>query len=93
MAGGREYSAYQKKLIDRYYENRDSIMLAKLQELASELFLAESDKKRERLWERVEKAMKQLKVKESIAAHVLAKRDPAILAKNVEDWLKQPPTG
>lgn len=91
MAGGREYSAYQKKLIDRYYENRDSIMLTKLQELASELFLAESEKKRAKLWERVELAMKQLKVKDTIAAHILTRRDPAVLAKNVEDWLKNPP--
>jgi len=88
MAGGREYSSYQKKLIERYYDNRDAIMLGKLQELASELFLADTDKKRERLWERVEQAMKQLKVKDAIAAHILSKRDPAILAKNVEDWLR-----
>jgi len=91
MAGGREYSHFQKKLIERYFDNKDSIMLTKLQELASELFLAETDKKREKLWERVDKAMKQLKVKETIAAHILEKRDPTVLARNVEDWLKGTP--
>ncbi len=86
-----EFTRYQKKLIERYYDQRESIMLARLQELVSELYVADTDKQRDRLWGRVEKAMKQLGVKDTIARHILEKRDPKVLALNIEDWLKNPP--
>ncbi len=85
---GREYTNYQKKLIERYYDNLDAIALSRLQELVGELYLADSDKKRERLWQRVAAAMDKLKVKPAIAAHILERRDPKILASNLEDWLR-----
>ena len=84
-----DYTPHQRKIIERYYDNRDSIMLEKLSELATELFLAESDKHRDRLWDRVAAAMKNLKVPQKIAAHILEKRSPEVLAANVKDWLKQ----
>ncbi len=87
----REYSEYQRKVIERYYERRDEIMLAKLQELASEIVLAEREEKKLRLWQRVEQAMQKLGVKPAIMQHILSRRDPAVLAANVEDWLKQQP--
>lgn len=82
-----DLSRHQKKIVDRYYEHRDDIMLAKLSELAGELFLAEGEKKVDRLWQRVELAMKNLKVKDAIARHILESRDPALLARHVKDWL------
>lgn len=86
---GREFSAHQKKIINRYYDNLDTIALTKLQELATELFLAESEKKRERLWQRVAAAMENLKVKPSLVSHILEKRDPKVLAENIQDWVRQ----
>jgi hypothetical protein len=83
-----ERSAYQKKVIERYYENLDAIMLAKVQELVSELYLADSDKKRERLWDRVRRALVKLKIKPALIEHIMSKRDPKVLALNLEDWLK-----
>jgi hypothetical protein len=86
-----EHSDYQKGVIRRYYDNRQVIALARLGELVSELYLAESDRGRERLWERVESAMARLGVPESIAAHILARRDVEVLAANLADWTKSPP--
>jgi len=82
-----ERSKYQQNIISNYYENLDTIMLDKLSELVTELYLADSAAKKERLWERVEKAMAKLKVKPAIMEHILAKRDVEILAKNLKDWL------
>lgn len=82
-----DLSNYQRKLVDRYYENRDSIMLAKLGELVGELYLAESDRKREKLWDRVAIAMKNLKILESTAAHILNERKPELLAAHLKDWM------
>ncbi len=81
-------SNYQNKVISNYYENLDTIMLTKLQEIVSDLYLADTKAKQDRLWERAQKAMKKLKIKPAIIEHILSKRDVTILAGNVEDWLK-----
>ena len=84
-----ELSAHQKKIVERYYERKDEIMLTKLQELVTDLYLAETDKKRASLWDRAAKAMANLKVPQRIADHILTTKRPEVLARNVEDWLKQ----
>jgi hypothetical protein len=83
----REYSSYQRDVISRYYGNLDAIMLNKLQELVSQLYLAESKPKQAKLWERVHKAMLKLKVRPAIIEHIMNKKDVVVLAKNLEDWL------
>ena len=85
--GKKEFSKYQKDVISGYYDNLDIIMLQKLSELVTELFLADSAAKKERLWERVDKAMVNLKIPPAIKEHVMKKRDVEILAKNLQDWL------
>ena len=84
----REYSKYQQDTIGNYYKNKDSIMLGKLGELVTELYLAESAAKRNRLWERAEKAMINLKIKPDLVKHIMAKKNVEILAKNLKDWQK-----
>lgn len=79
---------YQKKVISRYYENLDTITLTKLQELVTELYLAETPAQKDRLWQRVEKAITKMKVSPAIAAHLLEKKDVRLLAENLNDWLK-----
>ena len=84
----QDCSDYQQRVIAKYYSQLDTIMLGKLQELVTELYLVDAPGKRDRLWQRVEKAMAKLKVPASIAEHILDKKDVEILAKNVQDWLK-----
>jgi len=84
----KEYSKYQQKVIENYYENLDAIMLQKLQELVTELYLEKDSPREDKLWERVEKAMVKLKVQPGIAEHIMQKRRVEILARNLEGWLK-----
>jgi len=84
----KEYSSYQRDVIAGYYQNLDAITLTKLQELVTELYLADSKVKQERLWERAHKAMTKLKIKPAIIEHIMKERSATILAKNLEDWLK-----
>jgi len=86
--GVQDRSSYQKKVISRYYDNLDTIMLGKLQELVTELYLADSQKKSDRLWERAEKAMIKIKVKPAIIDHIMKTRSVEVFAKNVQDWSK-----
>jgi hypothetical protein len=82
-----EYSQYQKAVISGYYSNLDTIMLQKLSELVSELYLADSQVKQDRLWQRVHKAMVNIRVPPAIINHIMQKKDVVILAKNLQDWL------
>lgn len=82
MAGGREYSAHQRKIIDRYYEHRGTIKAHRLGELVGELYLAEG-KKAETLWKRVEQALAGSGADTREAARVLEKRDLEGLARLV----------
>ena len=86
-----EHSNYQKTVISRYYDNLDTIMLQKLGELVTELYLAETKSRRDNLWQRAHKAMLKLKVRPAIIDHIMAKRDVEILAKNLQDWLAKNP--
>lgn len=88
---GKDRSNYQNKVISNYYNNLDNIMLTKLQELVTELYLADSEAKADRLWDRVEKAMTKMKIKPVVIKHIMSKRSVTILAKNLEDWLKAKP--
>ena len=83
----KEYSSYQRDVISRYYDNLDAIALGRLQELVGQLYLADSEAKQARLWERAQKAMVTLKIKPAIIEHIMNKKDVIVLAKNVEDWL------
>jgi hypothetical protein len=84
---GKEYSSYQRDVISRYYDNLEPITLARLQELVGQLYLADSEAKQARLWERAQKAMVRLKIKPAIIEHIMNKKDVVVLAKNIEDWL------
>ncbi len=89
----RDYTAHQQSIISGYYKNLDTIMLAKLQELVTELYLADTQPKRDRLWKRVEQAMTKLDIPATLAEHILAAKDVKILAANLQDWLKNDGTG
>lgn len=81
-----DYTPYQKKLIERYYDNRDDIMLTKLAEIVSDLMLADTEAKARRLWSRADAAMKALKVPDSTRQHILAQKKPDLLARHLRDW-------
>jgi len=85
--GKKEYSQYQQSVISGYYKNLDTIMLQKLSELVTELYLAETKAKHDRLWDRVHKAMVKLKIRPDTIAHIMEKKDVQILAQNIQDWL------
>ena len=85
-----DYSQYQKDVISGYYHNLDTIMLGKLSELVTELYLAGTQAKQNRLWQRANKAMIKLKVPPAIIDHIMEKKDVEVLAKNLQDWLAAP---
>ena len=79
-----ERTPYQDKIIKRYYENKPEIMRQKLNELVTDLYLAETPKKREMIWKRVVLALKNLNVPEKQVSALISHADPVVLARSVE---------
>ena len=80
----REYSKYQKKVISRFYDNREQMDEQRLAELVTNLFLA-SGKKRANFWVTAREAMERMDVPQSRIDHIVASDDPALLAEVVKD--------
>lgn len=82
MAGGQEYSRNQRKIIDRYYQNEDTIVGTRLAEIVSDMALAGGDEKKlDRLWKRAEQALARTKLNQAEIRTVLEKRDMVGLGK------------
>lgn len=71
----------QQAIIRNYYKNRDEIMVQQLCEIVSELWLAPDELKRRRLWQRAEKALRNLGAKEEEVQRIVTSRDEKTLAK------------
>lgn len=78
-----ERSNYQQKVIKNYYQNREAISLQRVQELVTELYLAEG-KKRARLWDSLPGHLEKLGVKPAEIEKVVAQEKPELVAKLVE---------
>ena len=81
-----DYSKFQQKVIKRYYDNQEDILLQKLGERVTELFLAEG-KARQTQWKHIVSALEKLKVPKTRIEHLQKKDDPALVAKLLEELL------
>lgn len=88
MAKGQPLSRHQKGIVNRYYQHKDSQTALKLQELVSELYLCEDDKKRGRLWAKAGELLASAGANRPRVEKVLADRDVEALGKLVADVLK-----
>ncbi|MBI3832880.1 MAG: hypothetical protein HY287_00970 [Planctomycetes bacterium] len=84
-----DYTKHQRKIISGYYEHKDTIMLTKLQEIVSELYLADSESKAKRLWTRAGQALKNLKTPQTIIDHLIAQGKVELLAKHLQSQLSE----
>lgn len=84
----RDYSPYQQKIIKRYYNNQGSILLQRFSELITELYLAETAKKQERLWTQISETLGKLEFPASRIEHLMQKRDPALLPGVLQELQK-----
>lgn len=81
MAKGQHLSNYQKKIVNRYYEHHGTIKLTQLQELVSDLAVAETDKAKDKLWARADQALSTLDIDKAKAVKIIEARDLKALAE------------
>lgn len=84
MGSGREYSSQQRKIIHRYYDNIDAIVITRLGEIVTDMALAAGDEKKlARLWVRAEQALVKAKVEATDINRVVTEKDVEGLARVV----------
>jgi len=81
-------SSYQQRVIRDYYKNQDSILVQRLGDLVTDLFLAEG-KARVRLWSRVSTTLEKLKVPKGRIQHIVQSDNPTLLANLLKQLLDQ----
>lgn len=86
--GMEDFSPHQQKIIKRYYGADGGVQLQRLQELVTELYLAEGNK-RKKLWQTAATAMERLGVPASRVAHVVAQDSPELLAGVVRELTRK----
>lgn len=80
-----EYSAYQKGVIKRYYEHRDTIAVHKLAEILSDLWLEKGKAKVAALWDSAYKEMQKAGVPINQACVIVEDRDLEAFGKVVAE--------
>ncbi len=83
----QDRTPYQEKIIKRYYNNRNDLMLQKLGEMTTDLYLAEG-KKRVQLWGRVAAALTNLGVAPVLIDKIVASDNPTLVAELLADELE-----
>ena len=81
-------SSYQERVIRNYYQNRDTIMLQRLGELVTDLFLSEG-KAKVRLWKRVAEILDKLKIPKSQIQHLVRSDNPTLVANLLKKLLEE----
>jgi hypothetical protein len=84
----KKRTAYQDRAIRNYYQNRDDLMLQRLGELVTDLFLAEG-KAKTRLWNRAAEVLEKLRVPASEIQHLVASDNPTLLANVLAKLLEK----
>ncbi len=79
-------SGYQQRVIRDYYQNQDAIMLQRLGDLVTDLYLAEG-KARVRLWKRLKTTLEKLKIPNKRIQNLLASDNPALVAELLKELL------
>ena len=80
--------SYQDRIIRRYYQNQDQILIQRLGNLVTDLYLAEG-KNRVRLWKRTEEILEKLKVPNARVQHVCQSDNPALVAEVLKELLER----
>ena len=84
----KQRSSYQDRIIRNYYQNRDDIMLQRLGELVTDLFLAEG-KTKTRIWKRVAEILEKLKIPKSEIEHLVRSDNPTLVANVLKKLLEK----
>ena len=80
----RDFTPAQLKIIKRYYDHSEDISFQRLQELVTELYLAEG-KKADKYWKLIPAVLEKCGLAQQRIDHIMEKKDVKILAEVVKE--------
>jgi len=81
----RDLSRHQQSIVKRYYQNLDTIVATRLQEAVTDLYLADTDTKRAKLWNKVKTQLDKTPADPALVRQIVESGDTTRLAKLVND--------
>ena len=85
-----KHSSYQQRAIRNYYENQGNILLQRLGDLVTDLYLAEGQA-RVRLWKRIADTLEKLKTPKPRVDRLVAGDNPALVVDLLKELLEKQP--
>jgi len=82
----QKHSKHQDRIIHNYYANQDALMIQRLGELITDLYLAEGDVK-VRLWKRVGLTLEKLKIPKNEIQQIVQSDNPTLVANLLQKLL------
>ena len=82
----QKHSKHQDRIIHNYYANQDALMIQRLGELITDLYLAEGDAK-VRLWKRVGLTLEKLKIPKNEIQQIVQSDNPTLVANLLQKLL------
>ncbi len=79
------YTGYQKKVIKNFYENKYLRLIQKLGELASNLYVETSEKKKETGWKKIKKMLTDLKVHPHEVEYLTRDKNLSMISKKLAE--------
>lgn len=86
MAKGQYLTSHQKSIVRRFYEHADTRTMTALQELVSDLAVAEAGKA-EKMWKKAGELLAKCKVEAAVVERSVGKRDVKAFAEVVGSML------
>ncbi|MDO4585104.1 MAG: hypothetical protein Q4D62_13500 [Planctomycetia bacterium] len=83
-----DFTPHQQKIIKRYYDNIENSSFQRLEELVTDLYLAEG-KKRAQCWKRAAAAMEKLNVPQYRIDLIVSLDNPVLIVKLLEELRKR----
>ena len=80
------YTKHQQRIIKNYYQNREAIAFQRVQELVTELYLAEG-KKREKQWQSLVGHLQKLGVQQAHIDHLIQQDNPELVANLLQNLM------
>jgi len=77
------YSRYQQSVIRSYYNNKDNVSFQRVQELLTDLYLAEG-KKRDKVWDSLFMHLERIGVPADQIKHLKEAKNPELIAQLIQ---------
>lgn len=83
----KDLSRHQSSIVKRYYKNLDTIVATRLQEAVTEVYLADSEAKRARLWKKIKTQLDKTPADPAVVQEIVESSDAQRLARLVNDLI------